>query len=162
MRVILILTLTLVLAGCVRPERVRTVSQSALPVAQALADSVPALNARMARQQRGFAERRAIDEVDIAADAATVALYERSWRLRDAKPAINSLAVLREGDAALLADPVPGQPTPTAVATVVVPMSDITALQAGLANLAMPHKFERGDLLSFAEAVQKERAKRNQ
>jgi hypothetical protein len=155
-----LLSLSLVLAGCARPQAVRTVSQSAMPVAQALADSVPALNARMAQQQRGFSDRRVIDEVDITADAATVALYERNWRLQKSK-ATGELAVVREGDAALLAEPVPGLPAKAAAPAVEVPIADITAVQTALSNLAKPHRFEVGDLLHFAEAIQKERDKQS-
>jgi hypothetical protein len=102
---ILIVALAAVLAGCGRPPEVRSLSASALPLATNLKTSAEGLQGRFAQQRQALDARA--DELTVQAALARrqVNGTEGDWRYAGETALPKKLAMLREGDAAIRADP---------------------------------------------------------
>ncbi len=156
-----LLTLSLgaaiLLSGCARPLEVRSVSAAALPIATNLKGSAENLQTRFAAQRKTL-DGRANDLAMQAANArVTSNQIEQDWRyLGDtAKPKL--LALLRENDDAILADPLASVATPApAIATGKPPGLDLAPLNKvvdALGKLRSERKMGHGELFGFFISV---------
>jgi hypothetical protein len=93
------------LCGCARPQEVRALSASALPLATNLKTSAEGLQRRFG-QQRETLDGRA-DELMVqgALARSQAKQVEEDWRYAGETALPKKLAMLREADAAIIADP---------------------------------------------------------
>lgn len=165
MRVDILCCLALaLLAGCTRPRVVRSVAESALPIATQLQTSAPALQGRMALQLRGFEERNLDVAREITLVEEPVILAHRLWRLRDDGGRPKRLAFMREGDAAILADPLAPLAAPRAMAAAPnsVALGDLDRSIAGLDSLTRRARLDVGQLFKLGRSVNEELRKIDQ
>lgn len=155
MRILLCLIATIPMAACTRPAAVRSVARNALPVAAQLQTSMPILEQRMRLQRRGFAERNAAMARQRGRDAEMVALIERRWTLGAQADPLRRMAVLRDRDAAILADPLAplAEPTIAPVDANPIPTGDLAAGIATLDRLTGRGGMSLEELLVIANAV---------
>lgn len=142
-------------AGCARPDAVREVARSALPVAAQLEKSGPTLETRMALQRRGFAERNASIDAQTWLDRETVELLEREWKLRNDNDRLRRLTLLRDRDEAILTDPLAplAMPLVAPVGENLVATKDLKTAISSLDRLSGAKRMNGKDLLSFAKRV---------
>lgn len=150
---------SLILGACSRPAEVREVARLSQPIAAGIQASAGRLQARMALQadalefyaaSLGAAEGRA---------RAHVAIIERDLRLADDETTMRTLTIIREGDAAILADPLSpvaaGVPAARPQRTTV----DVSPLSKAIAGLDRLGRERRGDwreFLTFAQEANSE------
>lgn len=158
MRLILLLIPICLLGACARPEAVRSVARSSLPIATQLELSAPRLEKRMALQQRTLAERSSAIDLRTAVDVDIVGLKEREWTLRKDDDRLRRLKVLRDQDEATLADPLAAISNASVVkpASNPVVVADLKKAIQALDRLSGPRQTNALELIQFAGSVRDE------
>ena len=149
-------------SGCARPEAVREVARLSQPIAVGLQRSGQQLEVRMSVQASSFDSAAAALARQEARARARAALIERDFRLRREDNAIRTLVIVREGDAALIADPlspVAASAPPVATQRQALDLSALDGVIAGFDRLRGPRRATLGDLLVFARDINSELAK---
>jgi hypothetical protein len=102
---ILAAVLTFALSACGRPQEVRSVASAALPVATNLQASAQKLQSRFAAQRATLDSRNA--ELALQAGLARDQSHqiEQDWKFQGETGLPKSLALYREGDGPIIADP---------------------------------------------------------
>lgn len=161
MRILLLGAALLAVTACGRPMEVRSLAGSALPLAVDLKSSGSALQARFG-QQRSALEGRSGELIEQAALArAYTSQIEKDWRFSATdgdKSRARQLAMLREEDAALLADPL-AQLVGTTASVSKPPAWDFGALNkviTGLDGFKQERKPDILDLTLFFKGVNDE------
>ena len=151
----LIVLTALVIAGCARPEAVREVARTALPVATQLETSARYLERRLALQRRGFAERNADFERQALVDREAVELQERELKLRGDGDRLRRLMLLRDRDDVIHADPLAplAEPAVAPIGENPVATKDLKSAIATLDRLTGAKRTNAKELLGFAKSV---------
>jgi len=152
---ILIVALAVTLGGCGRPPEVRSLSASALPLATNLKTSAEGLQRRFGQQRQALDARA--DELIVQAALARRQANETEgdWRFAGEAAPPKKLAMLREGDAAIRADPFAAI-APTVSITSKPAKLDLGPLNKALAALGKLRQ-KRGpdgwELFAFVQSV---------
>jgi len=155
MRLILCVAALVTLGACSRPAEVRSLATSALPVATNLQTAAAAQQGRFAAQRAAFDGRAT--ELAKQAVLARDATYqiEQDWRFQGETALPRKLALYREGDAAILADPL-ASVTPATALTSKPPAFELGSLSkvvSGFDQLRKSRALERRELLAFFGSV---------
>lgn len=128
---ILVVALAATLGGCGRPPEVRALSTRALPLATNLKTSAQGLQRRFGQQRQALDARA--DELMVQAALARSQANETEgdWRYAGETALPKKLAMMREGDAAIRADPL------AAVASTAAITSKPAKLDLGPLNKAL-------------------------
>jgi hypothetical protein len=151
------------LSDCARPTEVRSLAETAHPISVALKRSSEALQARFA-DQRAVREQRATELSLQAAQARSVtAGIEREWRFADNKDSGRKLGILREEDAAILADPLAPvmAPSPVASEPPKLDQSPINVVINIFDQLKQEHSLSAAEIFGFLTSVNDELGKLN-
>lgn len=128
MRSIVLVTTFALLSACTRPAEVRSLASASLPVAANLKASAASQQSRFALQRNAL-DGRANELARQAALARSRATdIEADWRFSGDAASPKKLAILREGDAAILVDPL------TSVAPMMLLSSKPSAFDLGSLN----------------------------
>lgn len=159
---ICLIALTLAATACARPEEVRQVARLSRPIAVDLQRTGAQLDARMAMQAASadsYAATLAAQEARARTHAAQI---ERDFRLQHSENALRTLTIMREGDAALIADPlspVAASAPPAATPRQALDLSALDAVIAGLDRLTREQRATAADWASLTRDFLAERAK---
>lgn len=157
----LALYLIALLAGCARPAEVRELASAALPIAANLQTSASALQERFSLQRKELDGRADTWTTLIDSERSRIGLVERDWRFAGSDGLAKQLAILREGDKAIVADPLaslaPSAPTKIKMPT--LDKASINNVVGGFDKLRHANPQNIKDLVSFSQSVNSELSK---
>lgn len=148
-------------SACSRPVAVRSLANTAMPIATNLQDSATRLQTRLG-EQRSAVEGR-LDELTkvIELTQSRTTHVEDVWRFSGQKALAEQLAQIREKDGLLLTSPL-GSSTALAETSTKPPKVDTAAIEATITDLnklGRERKVSAGELLEFAGSINSELAK---
>jgi hypothetical protein len=159
-RSIALAALTVTVSACTRPAEVREVAAASQPLVAGLQKSGPALAERFRAQREAFGARAASEAKLAAAARARADAIERTWRLVGTEAPMKKLAVLREADEQIRADPIaPAAAAANAAKAEGVDLSALNKTLAGLDQLKGANRMTWQEVASFAQEVNAELAK---
>jgi hypothetical protein len=141
------------MGACSRPAEVRRVATLSKPVAVEIQRSGDRLQSLVALQTEKFERQAALLANEEARARAHSASTERDWRLDENKSAPRIFALLREGDAEILADPLAGvaKPAPpTAIPPQTIDLGGLKKTIAGLDRMSGRRRGGLEELVAFA------------
>ncbi|RYY26154.1 MAG: hypothetical protein EOP62_11800 [Sphingomonadales bacterium] len=143
------------LGACARPAEVRSLASSALPVATNLKTAATAQQSRFGVQRAAFDGRATelAQQTGLARDAAYQ--IEQDWKFQGETALPKRLALYREGDATILADPLAPVTPVTALASK-PPAFDVGSLSkvvSGFDQLRKARAPDGRELLAFFGSV---------
>lgn len=153
-RILSIVALVL-LGACARPAEVRSLSSSALPVATNLKTAATAQQSEFGMQRAAF-DGRATElalQTGLARDAAYQ--IEQDWKFQGKTALPERLALYREGDSAILADPLAPVAPVTALSSKppVFDLGSLSKVVSGFDQLRKARAPDGRELLAFFGSV---------
>jgi len=147
--------LVLAASACSRPAEVRSVAAAALPVATNLKTSGQALQSRFAAHRTALDGRAAelAQQAGLARDQANQ--VELDWKFEGETALPKTLALFREADAQIVADPLaPVAPVTTATnKPAAIDMAPLSQVVSGLNGLRAERRIDAAELSSFFISV---------
>jgi len=157
-----------VTAGCARPQAVREVATASQPVVLGIQRSGNHLHQRFQLQREAFAGRAADLERLTATARARAEAIERKWRFaadeKKLKQLTGQLAILREKDEQLRADPLAAIAVPVSSETKAdkINLAPLAKTLAALDQLKGAQRMTWQEFVAFGQATNEELAKLEQ
>lgn len=143
------------LGGCARPQEVRALSDSALPLATNLKTSAEGLQRRFGQQREALDSRADELLLQTALARRQANQTEADWRFGGETALPKKLAMLREADAAIIADPLASVAPPPSTTSKPgkLDLGSLNNALAAFATLRQKRRSTGWELFGFVRSV---------